>query len=250
MRTERPSVAVVGTGVAGLTAAHLLDPGHELTVFEAEPRIGGHTNTIRVVDPRGEIWVDTGFIVHNHPNYPRFTALLDELGVDSQPTEMGMSICSRDGRFEFANTRRGLFAQRSNLLRPAFWGLIRDQLRFNREVRPLAGRTDTPTVGEFLRDSGYSRWFCERAIAPEIAAVWSAGSASIWDFPLGFSGRVPLQPRPAPAHRPAPMADDPGRFAQLRRAARRAARRPDQGGRPGAANRAPRRLRRGRGRGL
>ena len=112
--------------------------------------------------------------------------MLDELGVDSQPTEMGMSICSRDGRFEFANTRRGLFAQRSNLLRPAFWGLIRDQLRFNREVRPLAGRTDTPTVGEFLRDSGYSRWFCERAIAPEIAAVWSAGSASIWDFPLGF----------------------------------------------------------------
>ena len=186
MRTERPSVAVVGTGVAGLTAAHLLDPGHELTVFEAERRIGGHTNTIRVSDPRGEIWVDTGFIVHNDRNYPRFTALLEELGIDSQPAEMGMSICTSDGRFEFANTRRGLFAQRSNLLRPSFWALIRDQLRFNRDVRPLAGRTDTPTVGEFLRDAGYSRWFCERAIAPEISAVWSAGSDSIWDFPLGF----------------------------------------------------------------
>ncbi len=203
MRDERAKIAVIGTGIAGLTAARVLDPAYDVTVFEADRRIGGHTHTVRVDDPRGERWVDTGFIVHNERNYPRFTALLDELGVASQPAEMGMSIASADGGFEFANTRRGLFAQRSNLLRPRFWRLIGDQLRFNREVRPLAGRADAPTVGEFLRDCGYSRWFCERAILPEIAAVWSADPEAIWEFPLGFlaeflenHGQLQLRDRP------------------------------------------------------
>ncbi len=184
--SEKATIAIVGTGVAGLTAAHLLHGEHELTVFEADDRIGGHTNTIRVEDPRGEAWIDTGFIVHNDRNYPHFRALLDELDIATQPAEMGMSIATDDGGFEFANTRRGLFAQRSNLLRPRFLRLIADQLRFNREVRPLIGRPDAPTVGEFLRDSGYSRWFVERAILPEVSAVWSADPETIWEFPLGF----------------------------------------------------------------
>ncbi|MET0957937.1 MAG: FAD-dependent oxidoreductase [Solirubrobacterales bacterium] len=186
MPDNRPTAAVIGTGIAGLTAARELDRTHAVTLFEADRRIGGHTNTVRVDDPRGERWIDTGFIVHNDRNYPAFTALLGELGVETQAAEMGMSIASADGRFEFANTKRGLFAQRSNLLRPRFWRLIRDQLRFNREVRPLAGRLDAPTVGEFLRDSGYSRWFCERAVIPEVSAVWSADPEAIWEFPLGF----------------------------------------------------------------
>jgi predicted NAD/FAD-binding protein len=186
MKDQRGRIAVVGTGIAGLTAARLLDSAHDVTVYEASDRIGGHTNTIRVDDPRGERWVDTGFIVHNDRNYPTFTALLEELGVATHDSEMGMSIATADGGFEFANTRRGLFAQRSNLLRPSFWQLIRDQLRFNREVRPLAGRPDAPTVGEFLRDSGYSQSFCERAIIPEVSAVWSADPAAIWEFPIGF----------------------------------------------------------------
>jgi predicted NAD/FAD-binding protein len=203
VRDNRERIAIVGTGIAGLTAAHLLDRGHEVTVFEADQRVGGHTNTVRVTDPAGPAWVDTGFIVHNDRNYPHFRGLLDQLGVETQPAEMGMSISSGDGRFEFANTGRGLFAQRSNLLRPRFWGLIRDQLRFNREVKPLAGRPDTPTVGEYLRDSGYSRWFIERAIAPEVAAVWSAEPDAIWEFPLGFlaeflsnHGQLQLTDRP------------------------------------------------------
>ncbi len=177
---------MIGTGIAGLNAARLLDRTHEVTLYEADTRVGGHTNTIRVDDPRGERWVDTGFIVHNDRNYPEFTKLLAELGVAAQDAEMGMSIASADGRFEFANTRRGLFAQRSNLLRPRFWRLIRDQLRFNREVRPLVGRPDAPTVGEFLRDAGYSTWFRERAIVPEVSAVWSADPEAIWEFPVGF----------------------------------------------------------------
>jgi uncharacterized protein len=186
VRDNRRKVAVIGTGIAGLTAARLLDRTHAVTLYEADERVGGHTNTIRVDDPRGERWVDTGFIVHNDRNYPRFTALLGELGVATRAAEMGMSIASADGRFEFANTKRGLFAQRSNLLRPRFWRLLRDQLRFNREVRPLIGRPDAPAVGEFLRDSGYSRWFCERAIVPEVSAVWSADPEAIWEFPVGF----------------------------------------------------------------
>jgi len=203
VRDNGRKIAVIGTGIAGLTAARELDRIAAVTLFEADARIGGHTNTIRVDDPRGERWIDTGFIVHNDRNYPHFTRLLAELGVGTDEAEMGMSIASGDGRFEFANTRRGLFAQRSNLLRPSFWRLIRDQLRFNREVRPLAGRPDAPTVGEFLRDAGYSRWFCERAIVPEVAAVWSADPEDIWRFPLGFlaeflenHGQLQLRDRP------------------------------------------------------
>lgn len=203
MRDNRRKIAVIGTGIAGLTAARTLDRTDSVTLYEADARIGGHTNTIRVDDPRGERWVDTGFIVHNERNYPEFRRLLGELGVETDDAEMGMSIASGDGKFEFANTRRGLFAQRTNLLRPQFWRLIRDQLRFNREVRPLAGRPDAPTVGEFLRDAGYSRWFCERAILPEVCAVWSADPEDIWRFPLGFlaeflenHGQLQLRDRP------------------------------------------------------
>lgn len=203
MRPNRLKIAVIGTGIAGLTAARLLDKVHDVTVFEADERIGGHTNTIRVDDPRGEVWVDTGFIVHNDRNYPHFTELLGELGIEAQDAEMGMSISNRNGGFEFANTRRGLFAQRSNLMRPRFWKLIADQLRFNREVRPLAGRAGGPTVGEFLRDSGYSRWFAERVIMPEVSAVWSVDPKAIWEFPLAFlaefldnHGQLELRGRP------------------------------------------------------
>jgi uncharacterized protein len=203
VKDSRASVAVIGTGIAGLTAAHLLHRDHELTVYEAEPRIGGHTNTVVVADPRGPLLVDTGFIVHNDRNYPSFRRLLAELGVETQPSQMGMSIASDDGEFEFANTRRGLFAQRSNLLRPSFWRLIGDQLRFNREIRALAGRIDAPPVGEFMRDGGYSRSFFERVIVPEISAVWSADPDGTWEFPLGFlaefldnHGQLQLTDRP------------------------------------------------------
>jgi uncharacterized protein len=180
-------VAVVGTGVAGLTAAHVLSREHDVAVFEADTRPGGHANTLRVDDPRaGELWIDTGFIVLNDRNYPNFERLLAELGVATQPAEMGLSVAEPDGSFEFAGTRRGFLAQPSNLARPSFLRMVRDQLRFNREVRPLIGRADSPSVAEFVRDSGYSREFLERIIVPEVSAVWSADPAGVWDFPVGF----------------------------------------------------------------
>ena len=186
-RSAPVRVAIVGTGVAGLTAAHLLAREHDVTVYEADTRPGGHANTVRVEDPRaGELWIDTGFIVLNDRNYPNFERLLEELGVATQPAEMGLSIAEADGSFEFAGTRRGFLAQPSNLVRPSFARMIRDQLRFNREVRPLIGRADSPSVAEFARDSGYSREFLERIIVPEISAVWSADPAGVWDFPVGF----------------------------------------------------------------
>lgn len=197
-------IAVVGTGVAGLTAAHLLAREHDVVAFEADDRPGGHANTIRVVDSRaGELWIDTGFIVLNDRNYPSFERLLAELGVPTQPSVMGLSIAEADAGFEFAGTRRGFLAQPSNALRPSFVRMIRDQLRFNREVRPMIGRADSPSVAEFARDSGYSREFLERIVVPEVAAVWSADPAGVWDFPVGFlaeflhnHGQLQLMHRP------------------------------------------------------
>ena len=188
MRTEtnRARIAVVGAGVAGLSAARLLHREHDLVIYEAEPTLGGHANTLEVDDPRGRLAIDTGFIVLNDRNYPNFTRLLAELGVETQPSTMGMSIADERGDFEFAYTRKGLFAQRSNLLRPRFWRLIADFVRFSREIRPLAGRAGAPTVGQLLRDSRYSDWFVERAMIPQLSGVWSTGLQDASDFPVGF----------------------------------------------------------------
>ena len=141
------TVAVIGTGIAGLTAARLLDRTHDVTrSIEADRRVGGHTNTIRVDDPRGERWVDTGFIVHNDRNYPHFTAAARRArGRDPGRGDGDVDRLRPTAGSSSRTPAAGLFAQRSNLLRPRFWGLIRDQLRFNREVRPLAGRRDAPT---------------------------------------------------------------------------------------------------------
>ncbi|MDQ3572607.1 MAG: FAD-dependent oxidoreductase [Actinomycetota bacterium] len=179
-------IGVIGTGVAGLTAAHTLAHEHDVVAFEAANRPGGHANTIAVDDPRGPLAIDTGFIVLNDRNYPNFERLLVELGVPTQPAAMGLSIADADGSFEFAGTARGLFAQRSNLLRPRFLRMLRDQLRFNRDARAMIGRTGTPSVAEFARDCGYSDWFLDRILKPEVSAVWSSDPAAVWDFPIGF----------------------------------------------------------------
>src|SRR4051794_7704371 len=127
-------IAIVGTGISGLVAAHLLHREHELTVCEAGGRIGGHSNTVRVDFGDETHWVDTGFIVFNDRNYPNFEALLAELGVASQASHMGFSVS--DGRgFEYSGTPRGLFARPAHLLSPSFLGMLRDWRRFNHEAR-------------------------------------------------------------------------------------------------------------------
>lgn len=180
-------IAIVGTGIAGLVAAHRLHREHEITVYEAGGRIGGHTHTVPVESPEGTHWVDTGFIVFNDRNYPNFEALLSELGVATQPSQMSFSVSDGRGGFEYAGTPRGLFAQRSHLLSPAFLGMLRDWRRFNREARGLIGMNGTaPSLGHWLEQRGFSRHFVERLIVPQASAVWSADPEQMWSFPASF----------------------------------------------------------------
>src|ERR1700759_2054005 len=126
-------IAIVGTGVSGLVAAHHLHRQHEITVYEAAARIGGHTHTLAVPDPGGgAVSIDTGFIVFNDRNYPNFEALLAELGVAAQPSHMSFSVSDGRGGFEFSGTPWGLFARPSHLLSPTFLRMLRDWRRFNR----------------------------------------------------------------------------------------------------------------------
>jgi uncharacterized protein len=141
-------IAIIGTGVSGLVAAHRLHPEHELVVYEASDRIGGHTHTVPVLAEGGTVWIDTGFIVFNDRNYPEFEALLRELGVASQSSHMSFSVSDGRGRFEYAGTPWGLFARPAHLLSPTFLGMLRDWRRFNREARALIGMNGTaPSLG-------------------------------------------------------------------------------------------------------
>jgi predicted NAD/FAD-binding protein len=179
-------IAIVGTGVSGLVAAHRLHPEHEIVVYEASDRIGGHTHTVPVQADDGAVWVDTGFIVFNDRNYPRFEALLHELGVASQPSHMGFSV-SDGGRFEYSGTPWGLFARPAHLLSPTFLAMLRDWRRFNREARALIGMNGTaPSLGHWLEERGFSRHFVERLIVPQASAVWSADPEQMWSFPASF----------------------------------------------------------------
>ena len=181
-------IAIVGTGIAGLTAAHRLYPDHEIAVYEAAPRAGGHVHTVRVDLADQTHWIDTGFIVHNDRNYPGFQALMAELDVATQPSHMSFSVSDDAGSFEYSGTPRGVFAQRSHLVDPRFLRMLRDLLRFNREAASLAGQPAEagPSLRELLDEGGYSEWFVERLIVPQAAAVWSADPDRLWSFPAGF----------------------------------------------------------------
>src|SRR5829696_1843948 len=182
-------IAVVGAGVSGLVAAaELHRAGHDVHVFEAGEYPGGHTNTIDVETPGGQLAVDTGFIVFNEVNYPNFERMLAELGVVSQPTDMSFSVSDGRGGFEWATTGpRGLFARPAHALDPRFHRMLRDLVRFNREARKLVGSGGRgPSLRRFLADGGYSDYFVERLLVPQASAVWSADPAQMWRFPAGF----------------------------------------------------------------
>ena len=181
-------IAVVGAGVSGLTAAHLLAPEHEVVVFEAAAYPGGHTNTVRVDTADETHWVDTGFIVFNDRNYPRFERLLDRLGVPAQPSDMSFAVTDKHGDFEYASTSpNGLFAKRAHLATPWFHRMLADLVRFQREARKLlSNREHNPSLGHFLEEQRYSRAFVDRLIVPQAAAVWSADPRQMWSFPARF----------------------------------------------------------------
>lgn len=181
-------IAVIGSGIAGNVAAYHLARDHEVTVFEADRRMGGHTHTVAVEHEGRAYAIDTGFIVFNHRTYPNFIALLDELGVRWQDSDMSFSVQDAKTGLEYnGTTLNALFAQRSNLLRPTFYRMIRDILRFNREARALL-QPNAPemSLGEFLEREGYSRGFIDHFIVPMGAAIWSATPDSISRMPAGF----------------------------------------------------------------
>jgi predicted NAD/FAD-binding protein len=182
-------IAIVGAGVSGLLAAHLLgrEREYEIVVYEAGSYAGGHTNTIRVDTERHTHHVDTGFIVMNDRNYPNFTRLLSQLGVKTQPTNMSFSVKGEEEDFEYAGTPRGLVCQPRNLVSPRFHRMIADLLRFNRELRRLLGREETgESLQDFLVRRRFSEVFIRRLIVPQVSAVWSADPRQISSFPVRF----------------------------------------------------------------
>ncbi len=184
----RQRIAIVGTGISGLVVAHRLRHDHDVTLFEANDYVGGHTNTLDV-ELEGRQWaVDTGFIVFNDWTYPNFIALMDELGVASQPSDMSFSVhCHRTGLEYCGSSVDQLFAQRRNLVSPGFYRMIRDILRFNRESRALLdGDDEQVSLGEYLDRGGYSRRFIEHYIVPMGAAIWSADPAMMYRFPARY----------------------------------------------------------------
>ena len=183
-------IAIIGSGIAGLTSAYLLNRSHDITLFEAEDWVGGHTHTVPVSVEGKQYAIDTGFIVFNDWTYPNFIKLIDQLGVASQPTEMSFSVSDPHSGVEYnGNNLNSLFAQRRNLLSPRFWGMLRDILRFNKQVQKdlLGGQIDSEiTLGDYLQQQGYGQRFIEHYIVPMGAAIWSMSLADMLGFPLQF----------------------------------------------------------------
>lgn len=181
-------VAVIGSGVSGLVAARELHrAGVQVVLYEADRRIGGHSHTVTVETEAGAWNVDTGFIVLNDRNYPGLQSLLDELGVETQPSSMSFSVSDGLGEFEWSTRPQGLFANHRHLFDPRFSRMLLDLLRFFRDSRDLVGTTgEHGSLRAFCESRGYSEYFVERLIVPQVSAVWSADPGQLDSFPASF----------------------------------------------------------------
>jgi predicted NAD/FAD-binding protein len=179
----RRKIAIIGGGITGLGAAYTLADTHDVTLYESEPRIGGHARTI-IAGKNGDQPVDTGFIVFNYGNYPHLARIFDELDVPVTPSDMSFAASMRGGQLEYglANAR-AFFAQKKNIVNPRFLRMLRDIFRFN--ARAMETVTDYPdlTIGEFLDKLGMSRWFKEYYLLPLTGAIWSTPASQVQEFP-------------------------------------------------------------------
>ena len=184
------NVAIIGTGISGLTCGYLLNKTADITVYEANDYIGGHTATKKIIDDGIERNIDTGFIVFNDWTYPRFIKLMKQLDVAYQPTEMSFSVTSKKANIEYnGNTINSLFAQRRNILRPRFWRIVRDILKFNKACKAFVAEkrdTSSMTLQDVINELKLSDDFARYYILPMCAAIWSASLAQTRQFPLTF----------------------------------------------------------------
>ena len=179
----RQRIAVIGAGIGGLSAAWLLGQRHDVTVFEADNRIGGHAHTLDAPGPKGPVPVDTGFIVYNEANYPNFTALLGHLGVASLPADMALSVSMDNGGFEYSS--QAIFAQKRNSVSPRFWTMLADINRFYRQAPKDLARLGSTLISldDYLAREGYSAAFRDDHLLPQAAAIWSTPLDQIRAYP-------------------------------------------------------------------
>lgn len=185
-------IAIIGSGISGLTAAYLLAGDHEITLFEADSRLGGHTHT-HEIEAEGQSWqIDSGFIVFNDRTYPNFIRLLERLKVASQPASMGFSVSNERLELEYSgNGLNGLFAQRSNLFSPRYLGMIKEILHFNRRCLAWLESSDNTTyrLRDFLNDEKFSSMVIENYVMPMTSAIWSATPLMALELPMLFFAR-------------------------------------------------------------
>ena len=180
-------IAIIGSGIAGNTIAHHLHQHHDITVFEANSHVGGHTHTHDIEIFGKNYAIDTGFIVFNDRTYPQFIDLLDSLKVAWQPSQMSFSVRNETSGLEYNGTSlNSLFAQRRNLFKPSFYGMILDILRFNKQSVALLNSDDEIKLGDYLLNNGYKPAFINEYIVPMGAAIWSTDAAKMMDFPARF----------------------------------------------------------------
>ena len=178
-------VAVIDSGISGNTLAYLLNKNHDVTLYEKDKRIGGHSHTHEIVINNKKVNVDTGFIVFNKKTYPLFTTLLNNLGVKYENSNMSFSVFSKENNFEYNGTSlNSLFSQRRNLLSPKFLKMIFEILRFNKESIKL--KSKTILLKQYLKNNNYSTYFCKNYILPMGAAIWSSDINTILNFPAHF----------------------------------------------------------------
>lgn len=183
---RRLNIAVIGTGIAGMSAAWLLDQAHQITVFEKNDRIGGHSNTVDAPTASAVTPVDTGFIVYNERNYPNLTALFNHLNVPTKDTEMSFGASLDRGGFEYSGTNlNGVLGQRLNILRPRFWRMIRDIFLFYRVAPQLLDDPafDDISLGAYLAQANFSESFIDDHLLPMGAAIWSTTAAEMKAYP-------------------------------------------------------------------
>ena len=187
--SKQRRIAIIGSGISGQTCGYLLSKHHQVTLFEANDHLGGHTATIDLDIDGKTLAVDTGFIVFNDRTYPNFIKMMDQIGITSKPTEMSFSVHNQATGLEYnGHSLNSLFAQRRNLLKPRFYYFIIEILRFNRLSKKahLLSQNNQGTLGEFLDKHGFSDYFATHYVLAMTAAIWSASINSCRDFPLQF----------------------------------------------------------------